>query len=77
VLIFSGLRASTAIDANAFALLPGAIGAYSDGIPGVGVYRSTANRQFSTAPVGANLDLRSATPATDPDLSYAAAYTNP
>jgi hypothetical protein len=74
VLVFTGLRAATTIDANAFALLPRAVGIYSDGVSGTPSYTYTNNREFTAPPAGANLNLRAATPATDPDLSYADAY---
>jgi hypothetical protein len=74
VLMFGGLHARTTIDANAFALLPRAIGAYSDGVPGPLAYLALANRAFGAAAGGASLDLRAAAPATDPDLAYASAY---
>jgi hypothetical protein len=74
VLVFTGLRAATTIDANAFALLPRPIGIYSDGVSGTPTYTYTDNREFTAPPAAANLNLRAATPATDPDLSYADAY---
>jgi hypothetical protein len=74
VLVFTGLPAATTIDANAFALLPRPVGIYSDGVSGTPSYTYTANGEFTAPPAGANLDLRAATPATDPDLSYADAY---
>jgi hypothetical protein len=74
VLVFSGLRAAATIQGNAFALLPAAIGPFSDGVIGLWPYRASANRVITTAPTGANLALRRATPATDPDLSYAKAF---
>jgi Right handed beta helix region len=74
VLVFTGLKATATIDANAFAMVPTPVGIYSDGVSGTPSYTYTANREFSAPPLGANLDLRAATPATDPDLSYADAY---
>jgi hypothetical protein len=74
VLVFTGLKAITAIDANAFAMVPRPIGIYSDGVSGTPSYTYTANREFSTPPAGANLDLRAAGVSTDPDLSYADPY---
>jgi hypothetical protein len=74
VLVFTGLRAATTIDGNAFALVPRPIGIYSDGVSGTPSYTYTGNREFTAPPTGANLNLRAATPATDPDLSYADAY---
>jgi hypothetical protein len=74
VLAFSGLRATVAMVGNTFALLPRAVGAYSDGVLGVPVLSSLVNRVFSAAPPATPLSLRPATPATDPDLSYATAY---
>jgi hypothetical protein len=74
VLVFTGLRAVATIDGNAFALLPRPVGIYSDGVSGTPSYTYTANREFTAPPTGANLNLRAATPATDPELSYADAY---
>jgi hypothetical protein len=73
VLVFTGLKAATTIDANTFAMLT-PVRIYSDGVSGTPSYTYTANREFTAPPTGANLDLRAATPATDPDLSYADAY---
>lgn len=72
VLVFSGLRARTTIASNAFALLPRAVGAYSDGVLGPLGYLTLGNRSFATA--AGSLDLRPAAAATDPDLSFAKAY---
>jgi hypothetical protein len=73
VLVFTGLKAAATIDANAFAMLT-PVRIYSDGVSGTPSYTYTANREFTAPPAAANLDLRAATPATDPDLSYADAY---
>jgi len=73
VLVFTGLKAAATIDANAFAMLT-PVGIYSDGVSGTPSYTYTANREFTAPPAAANLDLRAASTATDPDLSYAAAY---
>jgi hypothetical protein len=75
-LLFSGLRAVATIADNTFALLPRAIGVYVDGVPGLPVYRSSGNRELFAAPAGASLDLRRAAPATEPDLSYAEAWSS-
>ena len=74
VLVFTGLKAATTIDDNAFAMLPRPVGIYSDGVSGTPSYTYTANREFSVPPAGTNLDLRAASVRTDPDLSYADAY---
>jgi hypothetical protein len=74
VLVFTGLKAATTIDANAFAMVPTPVGIYSDGVSGTPSYTYTANREITTPPAAANLGLRAAAAATDPDLSYAGAY---
>jgi hypothetical protein len=74
VLVFTGLKAATTIDGNAFASVPTPVGIFSDGVSGTPSYTYTANREFSVTPAGANIDLRAATTATDPDLSSAGAY---
>ncbi|HEX7299155.1 MAG TPA: hypothetical protein VF257_09110 [Solirubrobacteraceae bacterium] len=70
-LVFTGLQARTAFDANVFAALPRVVGTYDDGVAGAPSYSYSANRELSTPAGRAHLDLRRATPATDPDLSYA------
>ncbi len=74
VLVFTGLKAATTIDGNAFASVPGPVGIFSDGVSGTPTWTYTANREFSVTPAGANIDLRAATTTTDPDLAYANAY---
>jgi hypothetical protein len=74
VLVFTGLKAATTIDANAFASLPTPVGIFDDGVSGTPSYTYAANREFSVTPAAANIDLRAATTATDPDLTYADAY---
>jgi hypothetical protein len=76
VLVFRGLKAITTIDGNAFAMLT-PVGLYSDGVSGTPSYTYTNNREFTAPAAGASLDLRPATVATDPDLSYAEAYGAP
>ena len=49
------------------------MGSYSDGVSGTPSLAYTGNRELSTAGA-ASIDLRPATPSTDPDLSFAAAY---
>jgi hypothetical protein len=74
VLVFMGLKAVTAIDGNVFSSVPGPVGIYSDGVSGTPNYTYTGNREFSVTPAGANISLRPATPATDPDLTFAGAF---
>jgi hypothetical protein len=74
VLVFTGLKAATTIDGNTFAMVPTPVGIYSDGVSGTPTYTYTSNAEFGAPPVGAQLDLRAAGTATDPDLSYADAY---
>jgi hypothetical protein len=74
VLVFTGLKAAATIDANAFAMVPRPVGIYSDGVSGTPSYTYTNNTETTAPPAGANLDLRAAGAATDPDLSYADAY---
>ena len=74
VLVFTGLKATTTIDTNAFASVPTPVGIFSDGVAGTPSYAYTANREFSVTPAAANVDLRAATTATDPDLTYASAF---
>jgi hypothetical protein len=71
VLAFTGLKAVTTIDANAFVSVPTPVGTFNGGVAGTPTYTYTGNREFSAAPAAANIDLRAATPATDPDLTYA------
>jgi hypothetical protein len=73
-LLFTGLRAAATIDGNAFAMLPASIRAFTDGVLGAPHYLQAANRVFATPPPAAELDLRPARPATDPDLSFADAF---
>ena len=72
-LVYTGLQAQATLDGNVFALLGTAVGTYSDGVSGTPSVTSIANRELSSAG-SANLDLRPATPTTDPDLSFAGAY---
>jgi hypothetical protein len=72
-MIYTGLQAQATIDANVFALLGNVVGTYGDGVSGTPSLAYTGNRELSTAGT-ASLDLRPATPATDPDLSFAVAY---
>jgi hypothetical protein len=73
-LVYTGLQAHATFDSNVFAALPRVIGTYNDGVSGAPSYSYTANSEL-VAPAGAaNLALRPATPTTDPDLSFAAAY---
>jgi hypothetical protein len=74
VLVFTGLKAATTIDGNAFAMVPRAVGTFTDGVSGTPTYTYTNNTEFASPPAGANLGLRAAGAATDPDLTYAAAY---
>jgi hypothetical protein len=74
VLVFMGLKAVTAIDGNVFSSVPGPVGIYSDGVSGTPNYTYTGNREFSVTPAGANINLRPATTATDPDLTFAGAF---
>jgi hypothetical protein len=69
VLVFSGLQAQATIDGNAFGGLPRTVGIYDDGVSGAPPYALAGNREVDDPAVPA---LRPATPATDPDLSYAA-----
>ena len=55
------------------ALLGNVVGTYGDGVSGTPSLAYTGNRELSTAGT-ASLDLRPATAATDPDLSFAVAY---
>jgi hypothetical protein len=68
-LVFTGLQAQTTLDDNVFASLGTVVGSYSDGVSGTPSLALSANRELTAAP-----DLRPATAATDPDLSFAAAY---
>jgi hypothetical protein len=72
-LVYTGLQAQATLDGNVFAQLGNIVGSYSDGVSGTPSIAYTGNRELSTAGV-ASLDLRPATPSTDPDLSFAAAY---
>ena len=72
-MVFTGLQAQATLDGNVFALLGTAVGTYSDGVSGAPSVTSAGNREVASAGA-ASLDLRPATPATDPDLSFAAAY---
>jgi hypothetical protein len=74
VLVFTGLKATTTIDGNAFGVLPRPVGIYSDGVSGTPSYTYANNAETTATPAGANLDLRAAASATDPDLSYGEAY---
>ena len=74
VLVFSGLKAATTIDANAFGMVPRAVGIYTDGVSGTPTYAYTNNTELSAPPPGTNIGLRAAgAAATDPDLSYGTA----
>jgi hypothetical protein len=68
-LVWTGLQAQATLDDNVFASLGTVVGSYSDGVSGTPSLAVSANRQLDAAP-----DLRPATPATDPDLSFAATY---
>jgi hypothetical protein len=72
-MVYTGLQAQATIDANVFALLGNVVGTYGDGVSGTPSLSYTANRELSSSGT-ASLDLRPATPTTDPDLSFAAAY---
>jgi hypothetical protein len=74
VLVFTGLKAATTIDVNAFASVPTPVGIFSDGVSGTPSYTYTANREFSVTPAEADIGLRAATATTDPDLTSANAY---
>ena len=74
VLVFTGLKATTTIDGNAFGVVPRPVGIYSDGVSGAPSYTYADNTQTTVIPRGANFDLRAAHSATDPDLSYANIY---
>jgi hypothetical protein len=67
-LVYAGLQAQALLDGNVFASLGSMVGNYSDGVSGTPSVASTGNRQLA-AP--ASIDLHAATPATDPDLSFA------
>jgi hypothetical protein len=75
VLLFDGLPARVTVDANVFAMLPATIKAYTGGVPGTPSSTETDNVVLSSSP--ANLALRQARAATDPDLSHADAYRAP
>jgi hypothetical protein len=66
--VYAGLQAQALLDGNVFASLGSMVGNYSDGVSGTPSIASTGNRQLA-AP--ASIDLRAATPATDPDLAFA------
>jgi hypothetical protein len=68
-LVYTGLQAQATLDGNVFASLGTVVGSYSDGVSGTPSVAVSANRELTAAP-----DLRPATAATDPDLSFAAAY---
>jgi hypothetical protein len=68
-LVYTGLQAQATLDGNVFASLGTVVGSYSDGVSGTPSVALSANRELTAAP-----DLRSATAATDPDLSFATAY---
>jgi hypothetical protein len=72
-LVYTGLQAQATLDGNVFALLGSVVRTYDDGVAGSPSLALSGNRELST-PGSASLDLRPATPATDPDLSFAAAY---
>jgi hypothetical protein len=72
-MVYTGLQAQATLDGNTFALLGTVVGTYSDGVSGTPSLALSGNRELSSAGA-ASLDLRAATPATDPDLSLAAAY---
>jgi Right handed beta helix region len=68
-LVFTGLQAQATLDGNVFASLGTIVGSYSDGVSGTPSLTYTGNRELASP----SLDLRRATAATDPDLSFAAA----
>jgi hypothetical protein len=72
-LVYTGLQAQATLDGNVFSALGNIVGSYSDGVSGTPSLAYTGNRELGTSGA-ANLDLRPATPSTDPDLSFAAAY---
>jgi hypothetical protein len=72
-LVYSGLQAQATLDGNVFSALGNIVGSYSDGVSGTPSLAYTGNQELGTSGA-ANLDLRPATPSTDPDLSFAAAY---
>ena len=73
-MLYTGLQAPAAFDGNVFAGVGQAVGIYSDGVSGSPSYSFTANRELSASSALANIDLRPATPTTDPDLAHATAY---
>jgi hypothetical protein len=68
VLVYNGLQAPATIAANVFAGLPRAIGIYSDGVSGAPSYAVSGSRELPRPSVVPQ--LRAASPATDPDLSF-------
>jgi hypothetical protein len=75
VMLFDGLPARVTIDANAFAMLPATVKRYAGGVAGTPSSTETNNVVLSSS--SANLALRQARAATDPDLSHADAYRTP
>jgi hypothetical protein len=69
VLVYNGLQAPATISANVFAGVPRAVGVYSDGVSGAPSYTVSGSRELPRP--SAVPQLRLATPATDPDLSFA------
>jgi len=74
VLVYTGLRARARIDSNVFVSLPAQVKPFTDGVTGTPFLTSTNGRALSSR--SAEL-LRQASPATDPDLSYADASRTP
>jgi hypothetical protein len=73
-MVYTGLQAQGAFDSNVFAAVAQAVGLYSDGVSGAPSYSYAANREVAFPAGASNIDLHPATPTTDPDLSYGAAY---
>jgi hypothetical protein len=70
-MVYTGLQAHAVFDGNVFSALAQVLGTYSDGVSGTPSYSYTSNRELA-AP--ARIDLRPATPTTDPDLSFGAIF---
>jgi hypothetical protein len=74
-MLYTGLQAQLLFDGNVFSAVAENVGTYSDGMSGAPNYSfAPSNRALAAPPAIAGLDLRPATPSTDPDLSYANAY---
>jgi hypothetical protein len=66
-MVYTGLQAHAVFDGNVFSALAQVLGTYSDGVSGTPSYSYTSNRELAEP---ARIDLRPATPTTDPDLSF-------